>query len=67
MSTQRIEDLEVRIAFIEKSITDLDEVVRGLADNLDRLRRELVTLRETVHDGTLTVVGDPRDERPPHY
>ena len=67
MSAKRIEDLEVRIAFIEKNILDLDEVVRTMADQLERMQTELVQLREAARDGSLVVRGDPRDERPPHY
>ena len=67
MSAERLEDIEVRIAFIEKNILDLDEVVRTLSEHLDQMRRDLSLLREHVTDGTLTVQGDPRDERPPHY
>ena len=67
MSAKRIEDLEVRIAFIEKNILDLDEVVRTMANQLEQMRAELTRLREAAQDGTLTVRGDPHDERPPHY
>jgi uncharacterized coiled-coil protein SlyX len=67
MSAKRIEDLEVRIAFIEKNILDLDEVVRTMADQLEQMQANLASLREAAQDGTLIVRGDPRDERPPHY
>ena len=42
---QRIEDLEVRIAYLEKNISDLDGVVRALGAGMDGLRDEIKELR----------------------
>ncbi|MDG1478470.1 MAG: SlyX family protein [Myxococcota bacterium] len=64
---QRVENLEVRIAFIEKSISDLDQVIQQLAGELDHTRHTLKQLREQVQSDSLTVRGDPMDEVPPHY
>lgn len=63
----RIEDLEVRMAFLEKSITDLDQVIQELAVQLDHTRNTVRQLREQVQSDTLTIRGDPMDEVPPHY
>lgn len=59
----RVEALEVKVAFQEHTITQLDEVVRQLADELERVRRELTELREE-HAASLE---PPIDEKPPHY
>ena len=44
--SQRLEDVEVKIAFLEKYVLDLDGVVREACDQLDVLRRELGRLRQ---------------------
>ena len=63
----RLEDLEVRMAFLEKGIADLDQVIQGLAAQLDHTRNAVRQLREQVQTDSLTVRGDPMDEVPPHY
>jgi len=63
----RIEDLEVRMAFLEKGITELDQVIQELATQLDQTRNTVRQLREQVQSDTLTIRGDPLDEVPPHY
>ena len=48
-------DLEIRIAFQERTISDLDVAIRDLRDEVDRLRAEVASLRTemrpTVEDG----------------
>lgn len=60
---KRIVDLEVRAAFQEKLIAQLDEVLREFADRVERLEAQLVELKQSVD---APEVG-PADERPPHY
>ena len=38
---QRIVDLEVRLAFLERYLEELDSVVRQVRDQLDRVEAEL--------------------------
>src|SRR5690606_23754189 len=38
---QRVEELEIRAAFQERALEELDEVVRQYADKVARLEREL--------------------------
>ena len=64
---QRLDDLEVRMAFLEKGIDDLDQVIQQLAIQLEATRTTVGQLREQMHSDTLTVRGDPMDEVPPHY
>lgn len=60
---ERLEALEVKVAFQEHTIAQLDEVVRELADRLERVQRQLTELREE-HSSNLPA---PIDEKPPHY
>jgi uncharacterized coiled-coil protein SlyX len=65
---QRIEDLEVRIAYLEKNIADLDGVVRELGQGMTGLSQQLQELRESFSDAlgeaSRSTLGD---EVPPHY
>lgn len=61
--SERVEELEIRSAFQENLLRDLDEVIRSQADQIDQLQRELISLREQIaQEGEA-----PEDEKPPHY
>jgi len=60
---QQILDLEVRVAYQDKTIEQLDEVVRELAVRVERLEHQLGVLLINA-DGTPD--GSPEDP-PPHY
>ena len=62
---ERVTDLEVKVAFQERHIAELDEVVRTAVDQIRRLEKELFELqRQTnLREGST----DLRDEEPPHY
>jgi SlyX protein len=59
----RLIELEIRIAHQDKVIEALDDVVRAFAARVEKLEREVETLRKSA--GGLTV--GPPDEPPPHY
>ena len=61
----RIIELEVRLAYQDKLLSDLDDVVRSLSRRLDAQERELVQLKETLSESPSPV--GPVDETPPHY
>jgi uncharacterized coiled-coil protein SlyX len=63
-SEDRLTDVEIKIAYLEKAHLELDAVVRELAAGLADLRRELERLRaERVPPRGV----DEDDEPPPHY
>jgi uncharacterized coiled-coil protein SlyX len=62
----RLEDLEVRFAFQEEQIRQLDEVIQEQATHIANLEKSLGALREQYSE----LSGDeaPADEQvPPHY
>lgn len=63
--SERIEDLEVKLAFQDKLIRELDALVRTFGDRLDKTERELKQLRDAVRSPE-TAMG-PANEPPPHY
>ena len=65
---QRIDDLEVRYAFQEDTVQQLDEVVRQLGDEVRALRREVQELRAQLAEAPQgSGVNKLEDEKPPHY
>ena len=62
---ERIEDQEVRLAFQDRLIRDLDALVREFGDRLDKVQRELDQLKQSIRSPE-TPMG-PANEPPPHY
>jgi SlyX protein len=61
----RIIELEVRLAYQDKLLSDLDEVVQALAKRLEAQERELQQLKEALAEAPNPI--GPVDETPPHY
>lgn len=55
--------LEVKLAFQEKLLAELDEVIRAMRDEIDMLRAEMHHISERVPPDAQPIV----DEKPPHY
>ena len=62
---ERCEDLEIKLAFQDKLVRDLDELVRALAERLAGAERELAALKEALRSPE-PVLG-ASNEPPPHY
>lgn len=61
----RFVDLETKVAFQEKTIADLNEVVIEQERALSELRRQVTVLEQQLR--ALVDDADPSLERPPHY
>ena len=61
---ERILELEIRIAYQDRLLSTLDEVVREFVGRVESVERELMTLRQSMGGG-----GDtgPANDPPPHY
>jgi uncharacterized coiled-coil protein SlyX len=59
----RVVELEVRIAYQERLISDLDGVIQDFCRRFESLQREF---REVQQNLDSHPVG-PADEKPPHY
>lgn len=65
---ERLEALEVKAAFAEDLLEQLNLTVYQQAQDIARLQGELVQLRQQLRDsGGPGPQRDLRDERPPHY
>jgi uncharacterized coiled-coil protein SlyX len=63
--SERMTELEVRVAYQDRIITALDDVVRGFAVRVETLERELAELR-AANKSPAPPIG-PASEKPPHY
>jgi uncharacterized coiled-coil protein SlyX len=63
--SERILDLEVRIAYQDRLVRELDALVRQFADRLAAAERELKTLKQSLVSPE-SAMG-PGNEPPPHY
>ena len=65
---ERLTELEVRVAFQDKTIQDLNEVVTRQQRELDRLAQELEAVKSRLAGLAPSMVIAPEDEKPPpHY
>lgn len=63
----RLEDLETKVVYQERTIDQLNEVVTKQQDQVDRLRLEVDQLNKTLKAiSSLTVEGG-EEPPPPHY
>ncbi|HUS31181.1 MAG TPA: SlyX family protein [Kofleriaceae bacterium] len=62
---ERLQDLEIKLAFQDKLIRELDALVRTFGDRLDKTNRELEALKQSIRSPE-TPLG-PANEPPPHY
>jgi uncharacterized coiled-coil protein SlyX len=63
---EQILDLEIKLAYQERLIRELDAHVRELGDRLVKTERELEQLKQTIKSGGELPLG-AQSEKPPHY
>jgi uncharacterized coiled-coil protein SlyX len=64
--SERIDALEVRIAYQDETIETLNQTITAQWTEIDRMTRQLAELKERVREAESNVPG-PANERPPHY
>ena len=67
MTEARLTELEMRTAFQEDALTELNDALVSQQRQLDLLRQELARLREHVLTSQLQEPGEAGQEVPPHY
>jgi SlyX protein len=70
MSTEAdIRRLEEKIAYLERHVTEQDKAMLEMAGQMERLKRELLMLRDRLPTAAADGAGAmaPSEERPPHY
>ena len=62
---ERMVELEIKLAYQDHVIRELDALVRAFGDRLDRAERELKTLKDALSSPPVPL--GPQHETPPHY
>jgi len=66
--TDRLEQVEIRIAFLEQANGELSDVVYKLRQELEALRAELATLTQRWESSqSAPTAYTAEQEKPPHY
>ena len=60
---KRIEDLEVKVAFQEHCLSQLDDVIQGLRREIDEIKRETTGLKQELD----ALQPAPENAPPPHW
>ncbi|HMM87894.1 SlyX family protein [Bradyrhizobium sp.] len=63
---ERIDALEMRIAYQDETIETLNQTITAQWAEIDKLTRQFGELKERVREAESNVPG-PANERPPHY
>jgi SlyX protein len=63
---ERIETMEVRIAYQDDTIETLNATITSQWKQIDMLTRQMAALGERLTEAE-TAAGTPGNERPPHY
>jgi SlyX protein len=68
VNAQRLEQIETKIAFLERANAELSDVVFRQHQEIERLRAQMVALASRM-DGMQSDMQahTPEEERPPHY
>jgi uncharacterized coiled-coil protein SlyX len=64
--SERIDALEIRLAYQDETIEKLNATVTAQWAQIDALTRQLARLNERVEESSASQ-ADPASERPPHY
>ena len=65
MDAERFTELEIKVAFQDKVIADLEALVRSFGVRLDELARDLKQMKDAVRSPEVPM--GPANEPPPHY
>ena len=66
---KRITELEIKVAYQEDTIQQLDNVVCKQQDQIDALKKQLIQLSDSTKEISEDIKGSqsPVDDVPPHY
>jgi SlyX protein len=68
MNAERLEQVETKIAFLERANAELGDVAFRQQREIEALRAQIVSLAARVSSALSdTGVHTPEEERPPHY
>lgn len=63
----RLTELEIKASYAEDLLEQLNTTLYRQQQQIDRLLREVMSLRQQLPEGSQPVLRSLRDELPPHY
>ena len=66
MNDERLEKLEAHVAHLERQIDQLNEVIIQQSQELDRLKKQIGRVSQTLESAELDRIKSV-DPKPPHY
>lgn len=67
MNDEALEQIQTRIAFLERANAELSDVVFRQHRDIQSLRAQIAELAARIDADTSETVRSPQEERPPHY
>jgi len=67
VSNERIDRLEERLAWLQRHVVEQDKAMLDMAGQLDRLKAELLRLKQRAEAAPASGERNAAEERPPHY
>lgn len=67
MNVHTLEQIETKIAFLERANAELSDVVFRQHREIEALRAQVVALADRIEAAQSDTVRTPDEERPPHY
>ncbi len=64
---RRLTELEIKASYADDTLDQLNEIIYRQQQQIDRLERELLQLRQQAPEAGGPVFRSLRDELPPHY
>ncbi len=64
---KRIEDVEIRMVYLEQTVEELNQVVIKQQDQIDRLQVEMRRMTQQIDSGAEFVRAQSDETPPPHY
>lgn len=64
---RRLTDLEIKASYAEDLLEQLNQIIYRQQQQIDRLEREMLQLRQQQPEAGGPVIRSLRDELPPHY
>lgn len=66
--SESLEDLQMRVAYMDDTLDQLNDIVCRQQDTIDQLRKKLERCEQQVNTLLPLLYGNPEDEPPPpHY
>jgi len=67
MNNETLEQIEIKIAFLERANSELSDVVLRQQRDIEALKDKLAVLTARVQAASESEITPVEDERPPHY